>query len=59
MCDPMMEIWDCAAIIPCLKGAGFVTTGWQGGDAFDERCIIAAKAPLHAEVMATLYPNGQ
>ncbi|MDB2682513.1 hypothetical protein N9Z14_07960, partial [Opitutales bacterium] len=59
MCDPMMEIWDCAAIIPCLQGAGFTVTGWKGGDAFDERCIIAAKAPLHAEVMATLYPNGQ
>ena len=57
MCDPLMEIWDCAAILPCLAGAGIHATGWQGGDAFDERCIIAAKAPLHAEVMATLYPE--
>jgi hypothetical protein len=31
-------------------------TGWNGGDAFEERSIIAAKAPLHGEVMATLYP---
>ncbi len=57
MCDPMMEIWDCAAIIPCLQGAGFKFTGWNGGDAFDERSIIAAKEPLHTEVMKTLYPN--
>ena len=57
MCDPMMEIWDCAAILPCLEGAGFKVTGWKGGDAFEERCIIAAKAPLHGEVMATLYPS--
>lgn len=57
MCDPMMEIWDCAAILPCLEGAGFKVTGWKGGDAFDERCIIAAKDPLHQEVMATLYPG--
>jgi fructose-1,6-bisphosphatase/inositol monophosphatase family enzyme len=53
----MMEIWDCAAILPCLEGAGFKVTGWKGGDAFEERCIIAAKAPLHGEVMASLYPS--
>ena len=57
MCDPMMEIWDCAAILPCLEGAGFTYTGWNGGDAFDERSIIAAKAPLHETVMGILYPN--
>jgi len=56
MCDPAMEIWDCAAILPCLEGAGFKATGWNGGDAFDERSIIAAKAPLHDEVMRVLYP---
>ena len=57
MCDPTMEIWDCAAIIPCLLGAGFTATSWDGGDAFAGRSIIAAKAPLHKEVMATLYPK--
>ncbi|MFP4069959.1 MAG: inositol monophosphatase family protein [Opitutales bacterium] len=57
MCDPLMEIWDCAAILPCLEGAGFKATGWKGGDAFDERCIIAAKPELHAEVMQVLYPE--
>lgn len=57
MCDPLMEIWDCAAIIPCLEGAGFTVTGWKGGDAFDERCIIAAKAPLHKEIMDSIYPQ--
>lgn len=57
MCDPAMEIWDCAAIIPCLQGAGFTITSWEGSDAFDGRSIIAAKAPLHREVMATLYPE--
>ncbi|WP_269522484.1 inositol monophosphatase family protein [Coraliomargarita parva] len=57
MCDPLMEIWDCAAILPCLEGAGIKATGWKGGDAFDERCIIAAKAELHDEVMKVLYPE--
>jgi myo-inositol-1(or 4)-monophosphatase len=57
MCDPMMEIWDCAAILPCLEGAGFTFTGWNGGDAFEQGSIIAAKAPLHKTVMETLYPN--
>ena len=59
MCDPILEIWDCAAILPCLEGAGFKVTGWKGGDAFDEQSIIAAKEPLHAEVMATLYATKQ
>ena len=57
MCDPMMEIWDCAAILPCLEGAGIQCTGWKGGDAFEERSIIAAKEPLHKAVMNVLYPN--
>jgi len=57
MCDPTMEIWDCAAIIPCLLGAGLEVTSWSGGDPFDERSIIAAKPSLHKEVMATLYPE--
>ncbi len=57
MCDPLMEIWDCAAIIPCLLGAGLTVTSWSGGDAFDGRSIITAKAPLHKEVMAVLYPE--
>ena len=57
MCDPMMEIWDCAAILPCLEGAGIHCTGWKGGDAFEERSIIAAKEPLHKAVMNVLYPN--
>ena len=57
MCDPAMEIWDCAAVIPCLLGAGLKVTSWNGGDAFEGSSIIAAKAPLHEEVMATLYPN--
>ena len=57
MCDPTMEIWDCAAIIPCLLGAGFTVTDWKGGDAFNGRSIIAAKASLHEEVMKALYPK--
>ena len=57
MCDPEMEIWDCAAVIPCLLGAGLAVTSWKGDDAFKGRSIIAAKAPLHKEVMETLYPE--
>ena len=58
MCDPAMEIWDCAAILPCLKGAGFKATGWWGGDPFEERSIIAAKPELHKAAMDVLYPAG-
>ena len=57
MCDPMMEIWDCAAILPCLEGAKFKFTSWDGGSAFEGKSIIAAKDPLHDQVMETLYPK--
>ena len=32
MCDPIMNPWDIAALIPIVRGAGGVITDWQGGD---------------------------
>ncbi|MFP4166831.1 MAG: inositol monophosphatase family protein [Opitutales bacterium] len=56
MCDPVLEIWDYAALLPCLAGAGIKATGWSGGDVLEERSVIAAKPALHEEVMNILYP---
>ena len=33
MCDPVMNPWDIAALIPVVRGAGGVITDWQGKDA--------------------------
>ena len=32
MCDPIMNPWDVAALIPVVRGAGGVITDWQGHD---------------------------
>ena len=56
MCDPVMNPWDIAALIPVVRGAGGVITDWQGGDAMRGKSIVAAGATLHAQVVAALNP---
>ena len=55
MCDPVMNPWDIAALVPVIRGAGGVITDWQGRDPVGAKSIVAAATPaLHAKVMATL-----
>lgn len=55
MCDPVMNPWDIAALVPVVRGAGGVITDWQGRDAVDANSIVAAATPaLHASVIAAL-----
>lgn len=55
MCDPIMNPWDVAALIPVIRGAGGVITDWQGNSPIDAKSIVAsATAELHAEVIAGL-----
>ncbi|HTJ78075.1 MAG TPA: histidinol-phosphatase [Rariglobus sp.] len=56
MCDPVMNPWDIAALVPIVRGAGGVITDWQGGDPMRGQSIVAAGPTLHAEVIATLNP---
>lgn len=57
MCDPVMNRWDLAALIPVVRGAGGVITDWQGRDpARGTSAIAASSAHLHAEVIAVLQP---
>jgi len=55
MIDPKMEIWDLAAIVPIVQGAGGVITGWDGTKALDS--AVAAHAKIHGEVLEIL--NGR
>ena len=57
MCDPIMNPWDIAALIPVIRGAGGVITDWQGRDPVNATSIIAAVPALHAEVVAALNPR--
>jgi myo-inositol-1(or 4)-monophosphatase len=55
MCDPIMNPWDIAALIPIVQGAGGVITDWQGNDATDADSILATTSPaLHAQVVRRL-----
>ena len=56
MCDPIMNPWDIAALIPVVRGAGGVITDWKGGDPVNASSIVAAAPGLHPQVIALLNP---
>jgi len=56
MCDPVMNPWDIAALIPVIRGAGGIITDWQGRDPVNSTSIVAAIPELHAQVIAALNP---
>jgi len=56
MCDPIMNPWDIAALIPVIRGAGGVITDWQGRDPVNATSIVAAIPGLHPQVIAALNP---
>jgi histidinol phosphatase-like enzyme (inositol monophosphatase family) len=57
MCDPIMNPWDVAALIPVVRGAGGVITDWQGRDPVNATSIVAATPLLHAQVIMALNPR--
>jgi histidinol phosphatase-like enzyme (inositol monophosphatase family) len=57
MCDPILEHWDRAALLPVLRGAGCDFCSWDGGDAQQSSSLIATRAGLLKPVLATLYPD--
>jgi myo-inositol-1(or 4)-monophosphatase len=55
MCDPIMNPWDIAALVPVVRGAGGVITDWQGKDPVGASSIVATtSSALHDEVIARL-----
>lgn len=52
--DPIMNLWDLAALVPIVRGAGGVITDWQGGEPMKGTSTIAASPGLHAQVIAAL-----
>jgi myo-inositol-1(or 4)-monophosphatase len=57
MCDPIMNPWDIAALIPVVRGAGGVITDWQGKDPVGAQSIVATTSQaLHRQVIARLNP---
>jgi myo-inositol-1(or 4)-monophosphatase len=52
--DPIMNLWDLAAVVPVVRGAGGVITDWQGADPMKGTSVVAAAPALHAAVIAAL-----
>jgi len=54
MTDPIMSVWDTAALVPIIKGAGGVITDFEGNDALENNSVIAAAPKIHSEVIKVL-----
>lgn len=54
MVDPIMSIWDMAALIPIIKGAGGIITDYYGNEPLTGNSIIAAHPKIHSDVIALL-----
>ena len=52
--DPIMNLWDTAALIPVINGAGGKITDYYGGDPIKGDSIIATSKNIHGEVIKTL-----
>jgi histidinol phosphatase-like enzyme (inositol monophosphatase family) len=51
MLDPVMNLWDCAALLPILEEAGGTFTDWRGVPTASGGNSIATNGLLFAEVM--------
>ncbi|HEU4435242.1 MAG TPA: histidinol-phosphatase [Pyrinomonadaceae bacterium] len=51
MLDPVMNLWDCAALLPIMQEAGGTFTNWHGVTTVDGGNSIATNGMLFTEVM--------
>ncbi|OGO52093.1 MAG: histidinol-phosphatase [Chloroflexi bacterium RBG_16_68_14] len=54
MVDPVMHVWDCAALLPVIEEAGGVFTDWQGRRTIRRGNAVASNGLLHDQVLALL-----
>ena len=52
MVDPVMNLWDCAAVQPIVEEAGGTFTDWQGNRTIHAGEAIATNGAVLAEVLA-------
>lgn len=51
MLDPIMNVWDCAALLPILQEAGGSFTDWQGTPTIHGNEAVSTNGTLLAEVV--------
>jgi histidinol-phosphatase len=54
MLDPIMNVWDCAALLPIVEEAGGMFTDWQGKRTIHGGNAISTNRVLFESVMATI-----
>ncbi len=54
MVDAVMSLWDLAAIIPVIRGAGGIITDYYGEDPMTGNSILAANPDLHKQALALI-----
>jgi histidinol-phosphatase len=58
MLDPVMNVWDCAALLPILQEAGGTFTDWQGQPTIHGGNAISTNGLLFNMVMETIRKAG-
>jgi histidinol phosphatase-like enzyme (inositol monophosphatase family) len=54
MLDPVMNPWDCAALVPILQESGGRFTDWQGRPRIDGGDAVSTNGHLHDDVLRAL-----
>lgn len=54
MLDPVMNVWDCAPLLPILEEAGGTFTDWQGRPTIYGGNAISTNGSLYNEMMETI-----
>ena len=54
MLDPIMNVWDCAALLPILEEAGGTFTDWQGQKTIHGGNAISTNGALFGSVMGAI-----
>lgn len=57
MTDPILNLWDIAALLPVLRGAGATATDWYGNDPDGSRGLVACHHDIHRKVIGLLNPD--
>ncbi len=53
-CEPTLNLWDMAALVPVVEEAGGIMTGWTGDPALEGSSALTSNGLLHEEVRSML-----
>lgn len=57
MFDPVVAVWDCAALVPIIEEAGGTFTNWKGQRDINSGNAIATNGVLFGQVMGIIREN--